>query len=84
VPEFRAIIKSDSPRSDAEALESAGIELVGPWAIDDAGTEDLVSDEREVSALVEGASAAAVADRLKAIVKPDSRIEVIAVRDAES
>jgi hypothetical protein len=83
VPEFRAIVESDSPRSDAEALKAAGIELVGPWAVEGVRPGDLVADDREVSALVEESSAEEVADRVKAIVDPESRIEVIAVTGSE-
>ncbi len=80
------MIESDSPPRVAERLEAAGCTLLGPWAADSSATAQKLglSEELDVSVLIEAGDSAAATEQLREIVGAEARFQVLKVVPADA
>jgi hypothetical protein len=86
LPQFRAIIESESPVRLAARLEEAGCTLLGPWAAETAkaGQKLGLVEELDVSVLLEARDSSAATERLRELVDSDACFRILQVVSADA
>jgi hypothetical protein len=81
MPQFRATIDCDSPAQAAEQLRDAGLTLLGPWAAasDDATKPLGLTEELEVTALLETADSKEAEERVREVLGTGAAMRVVEV-----
>jgi hypothetical protein len=82
--QFRATIDSDSPAQAAKKLGDAGLTLLGPWAVEsDRATTPLgLTEELEVTALMEAASSEEAEERVREVLGAQVTMRIVEVLPA--
>jgi hypothetical protein len=84
MPQFRATIDSDSPAQAAKKLGDAGLTLLGPWAAgsDRATTPLGLTEELEVTVLMEAASSEEAEERVREVLGAQVTMRIVEVLPA--